>query len=369
MGQEVRTTTGDLIGLYLEQPIRPGLSPAETAPAIHEQGGLVGLAHPFDRFRSGAGRKGWEGELERVIPALDYVEARNARAYRRRRQPPRAAEFAKAARPARRRVVRCPHVMELGVAYTVLDGPDRHRRASFAPALAAGPRLVTCARLAPRSAWACRFAKVVQRLRGNNARERALEHGMTGDLRSQFATPERSRRGDPRLPARPRGERAAAAAVAAVCATRARSSSIVLPILVLSSCWSPFPGFHLDQLPSLIAQANPWLLLAAVRHLLPRLPAARLSLGDSAQGAGNPIRVTDSTEIIFISWLVNCLVPAKLGDVYRAYLLQGQQRPSAEQAPSARSSSSASSTSSRSCCWASLRASGASARACRPRSS
>src|SRR4029079_16751025 len=29
-----------------------------------------------------------------------------------------------------------------------------------------------------------------------------------------------------------------------------------------------------------------------------------------------------ATEIIFISWLVNCLVPAKLGDVYRAYLLK-----------------------------------------------
>src|SRR4051812_27122917 len=27
-------------------------------------------------------------------------------------------------------------------------------------------------------------------------------------------------------------------------------------------------------------------------------------------------------EIIFLSWLVNCLVPAKLGDVYRAWLLK-----------------------------------------------
>ena len=40
------------------------------------------------------------------------------------------------------------------------------------------------------------------------------------------------------------------------------------------------------------------------------------------RGAGTEIRVRDSTEIIFISWLVNCLVPAKLGDVYRAYLLR-----------------------------------------------
>ena len=32
--------------------------------------------------------------------------------------------------------------------------------------------------------------------------------------------------------------------------------------------------------------------------------------------------VRDATEILFLSWLVNCLVPAKLGDVYRAYLLK-----------------------------------------------
>src|SRR5262249_15037291 len=40
------------------------------------------------------------------------------------------------------------------------------------------------------------------------------------------------------------------------------------------------------------------------------------------RGAGDDLGVRDSTEIIFISWLVNCLVPAKLGDVYRAYLLR-----------------------------------------------
>jgi uncharacterized protein (TIRG00374 family) len=37
---------------------------------------------------------------------------------------------------------------------------------------------------------------------------------------------------------------------------------------------------------------------------------------------GVEIRVRDASEIIFISWLVNCLVPAKLGDLYRAWLLK-----------------------------------------------
>ena len=34
------------------------------------------------------------------------------------------------------------------------------------------------------------------------------------------------------------------------------------------------------------------------------------------------VRFRDATEILFLSWFVNCLVPAKLGDVYRAYLLR-----------------------------------------------
>jgi len=40
------------------------------------------------------------------------------------------------------------------------------------------------------------------------------------------------------------------------------------------------------------------------------------------RGTGYALRVRDATEIIFISWTVNCLVPAKLGDIYRAYLLK-----------------------------------------------
>lgn len=38
---------------------------------------------------------------------------------------------------------------------------------------------------------------------------------------------------------------------------------------------------------------------------------------------GTRVRFRDSTEILFLSWFVNCLVPAKLGDLYRAWLLKG----------------------------------------------
>jgi glycosyltransferase 2 family protein len=40
------------------------------------------------------------------------------------------------------------------------------------------------------------------------------------------------------------------------------------------------------------------------------------------RSTGTHISTRDSTEILFLSWLVNCVVPAKLGDVYRAYLLK-----------------------------------------------
>lgn len=38
---------------------------------------------------------------------------------------------------------------------------------------------------------------------------------------------------------------------------------------------------------------------------------------------GTRIRYWVATEILFLSWFVNCLVPAKLGDLYRAFLLKG----------------------------------------------
>ena len=78
----------------------------------------------------------------------------------------------------------------------------------------------------------------------------------------------------------------------------------------------------MQDVPGEISRANPWLILLALRRLLRRLSAPRLALDQAAQGAGYKIRIKDGTEILFLSWLVNCIVPAKLGDLYRAYLLK-----------------------------------------------
>ena len=52
VGEEQRTPEGELIGLFLEEPIRPGCRTArEAAVAIRRQGGVVYVPHPFDPMR------------------------------------------------------------------------------------------------------------------------------------------------------------------------------------------------------------------------------------------------------------------------------------------------------------------------------
>ena len=98
--------------------------------------------------------------------------------------------------------------------------------------------------------------------------------------------------------------------------------SLILPIFLLILFAGALPGFHLNELPALILGANGWLLLAAFVVYYLGFPLRGLRWAILVRGTGYPLRVGDSTEIIFISWTVNCLVPAKLGDLYRAYLLK-----------------------------------------------
>jgi predicted metal-dependent phosphoesterase TrpH len=163
IGQEVRTTTGDLIALYVEKPIPVGKSPAEAAALIHEQGGLAGLAHPFDKYRQGAGRVGWEKELEEVTPLLDFVEIWNARLFLGDGNA-QAAEFAKRFEIPGVAVSDAHTTMEIGVAYTIVAGPidtaDQMR------ALLPGAQLVT-AKGSRLVRLAMPMTKVIQRMRGN----------------------------------------------------------------------------------------------------------------------------------------------------------------------------------------------------------
>jgi len=76
VGEEVNTRSGHVVGLFLSEEIPAGLSAIETVQAIKEQGGLVLLPHPFDRFRSGVLRR---ISPEALLPLVDAVEVFNAR--------------------------------------------------------------------------------------------------------------------------------------------------------------------------------------------------------------------------------------------------------------------------------------------------
>jgi predicted metal-dependent phosphoesterase TrpH len=75
VGEEILTNEGELIGLFLEERIEPGLSPEKTILKIKEQGGLVLLPHGFDPFKR---LRLQAGALERVKKSIQIVEIFNA---------------------------------------------------------------------------------------------------------------------------------------------------------------------------------------------------------------------------------------------------------------------------------------------------
>ncbi|MCZ6535476.1 MAG: PHP domain-containing protein [Chloroflexi bacterium] len=76
VGEEVKSSAGDIIGLFLKEAIPRNLTPLETVQAIKAQGALVMMPHPFDRVRPSA--VGWDA-FETVAPHVDIIETFNAR--------------------------------------------------------------------------------------------------------------------------------------------------------------------------------------------------------------------------------------------------------------------------------------------------
>jgi predicted metal-dependent phosphoesterase TrpH/glycosyltransferase involved in cell wall biosynthesis len=75
-GEEVKTDgQGEVIGLFLQEEIPRGMSFADTISAIHEQGGLVFVPHPFDRMHTVPDA----ATLHRHLAEIDVFEVYNAR--------------------------------------------------------------------------------------------------------------------------------------------------------------------------------------------------------------------------------------------------------------------------------------------------
>ena len=76
VGEEIETAEGELLGYFLQEQIPAGLTPTEAIARLRDQGALISVSHPCDRFRHGA----WEPEaLRRILPLVDALEAFNAR--------------------------------------------------------------------------------------------------------------------------------------------------------------------------------------------------------------------------------------------------------------------------------------------------
>src|SRR5438552_650802 len=74
--EERQSTEGEIIGYFLKESIHKGLTPEETVRAIREQGGIVGVPHPFDRWRTSPLKL---EALNRISDDVDVIEVFNAR--------------------------------------------------------------------------------------------------------------------------------------------------------------------------------------------------------------------------------------------------------------------------------------------------
>jgi predicted metal-dependent phosphoesterase TrpH len=90
VGEEVSAREGHVIGLYLHEAIRPGMSAADTIRAIEEQGGISVIPHPFSaqgvygprgrvRFAADAERGAFHAcEAYNSLPYLGWANGRAA---------------------------------------------------------------------------------------------------------------------------------------------------------------------------------------------------------------------------------------------------------------------------------------------------
>lgn len=77
VGEEIMTAAGEIIGLFLEERIKPGQTPFETVKQIKDQGGLVYIPHPFETVRKGMS----PAALEKIADFIDIIEVCNGRAF------------------------------------------------------------------------------------------------------------------------------------------------------------------------------------------------------------------------------------------------------------------------------------------------
>lgn len=79
VGEEIKTTHGEIIAYYVKEAVPKGLSPQETIKRLRDQGAVISIPHPLDSLRRSA--MGRENVLE-IIDLVDALEVLNARCVR-----------------------------------------------------------------------------------------------------------------------------------------------------------------------------------------------------------------------------------------------------------------------------------------------
>ena len=76
VAEEILTTQGEIMGMFLKETIPSGLTPSETIKRIHAQGALVNIPHPFETIR-GSALKDWC--INEIAKDIDLMEVLNSR--------------------------------------------------------------------------------------------------------------------------------------------------------------------------------------------------------------------------------------------------------------------------------------------------
>lgn len=122
VSEEIKTSEGEIIGLFLRETIRKGLTPEDTVRAIKEQGGIVLVPHPFDRLRRSPLRT--EAML-RILEDVDVIEVFNSRCVL-KADNDRALDFAHEHAKLMSAATDAHTPWEIGLAYTEMpefEGP------------------------------------------------------------------------------------------------------------------------------------------------------------------------------------------------------------------------------------------------------
>lgn len=79
VGEEIKTTHGEIIAYYVQEEVPRGLTPQETVRRLRDQGAVISIPHPLDSVRSSAmGRS----QVLEIIDSVDALEVLNARCVR-----------------------------------------------------------------------------------------------------------------------------------------------------------------------------------------------------------------------------------------------------------------------------------------------